>query len=442
MKSKIVISLIVGFAFLFVASMTGASEEEKPAAPDATPNRLTTPQMMAGWRLLFDGQTTTGWRGYKSDKMPGKGWIVEDGCLRVQAGGGGGDIITAKQYGDFDLRLEYKVSEKANSGIMYLVTEDEKSTWHTGPEYQIFDDAGFGLDPAAGHAAGALYAIYNPPKDKVANPAGEWNSVRIVKRGQRIEHWLNGIQLLEGVIGSDDWNERVGKSKFSKFHKFGTNPRGHIALQDHGNDVWFRNMRIRDLTPLPGMKAISLFNGKDMTGWTYYLADDTKMEDVWRVEDGNIICAGKPAGYIKTEKDFTSFILKLQWRFNPVTKKAGNSGVLMRMTGEDKIWPRSLEAQLMSGYAGDFWVIEGFPVKTDPERTKGRNCRRTHPNEHAVGQWNDYEIIVNGPNVVLIVNGEVLNAAAEAEVIPGRICLQSEGVEIQFRDIMLFPIEK
>ncbi len=189
-------------------------------------------------------------------------------------------------------------------------------------------------------------------------------------------------------------------------------------------------------------KEVELFNGKDLSGWTHFLEDkNAKPEDVWSVEDGVLICTGKPAGYISTEDDFTNYVLKLKWRFNP-EKGAGNSGVLLRMVGEDKIWPKSIEAQLASENAGDFWNIDMFKMTVPEERTKGRNTKKMKPsNEKPLGEWNEYEITTDHGTITLKVNGEVQNVATQCEEIPGKICLQSEGAEIHFKDIVLTPIE-
>ncbi len=198
--------------------------------------------------------------------------------------------------------------------------------------------------------------------------------------------------------------------------------------------------------PLKLGKEIRLFNGKDLSGWTYYLTDpNKKMLDVWSVDPKEkiIICKGNPAGYIRTEKKYTNYVLKLQWRFNPVTRQAGNSGVLLRVTGEDKVWPRSVEAQLMSGQAGDFWLIDGAPLTTPKERVNPgaeRNRIRLKTNEKPIGEWNEYEIVVNGGRITLKVNGEVLNEGTDAEEVAGYIALQSEGAEIHFRNIVLREI--
>ena len=184
-------------------------------------------------------------------------------------------------------------------------------------------------------------------------------------------------------------------------------------------------------------RPIKLFNGKDMSGWTYHLRDpNAKMEDVWSIKEGGVLhCKGQPVGYIRTEKPYTNYVLRLQWR-NP--GKPGNSGVLMRMQPPDKVWPKSIEAQLNSGDAGDIWNIDEFPMKVATERTEGRRTKKAHPsNEKPLGEWNQYEITLDGTNLEIKVNGLVQNTATDVAVMPGPICLQSEGAEIEFRNIEL-----
>ena len=420
---------------VFSAHLTGFCSSADQEA--SKPAKLTDAQKEAGWQLLFDGISLKGWRNYKREGPPQKGWLAENGCLRLQPGGQGGDIMTMDQFKEFDFMLEWKVSERANSGIIYLVSEHEDAPWKTGPEYQILDDLGHGIDITDSHSAGGAYDLYRNPAHKKVKPAGEWNLSRIVKRGSVVEHWLNGIQLVEFDLASEEWAKHRDKSKFSRYPRFGKNSRGYISLQDHGHEIWFRNIKIRDHSPKPDIVKTYLFNGADMTGWKHFLPGGEKMEGTWNVADGVLICKGQPIGYIYTEKEFTNFNLKLEWRFNPITKKAGNSGVLFRRTGPHEVWPKSVEAQLQSGSAGDFWCIGEFPMKTVAERTRGRNTRKTHGNEHPIGEWNEYEIIVDHGNVTLIVNGEVLNKAWDVAETPGNICLQSEGAEIHFRKIRL-----
>jgi len=159
------------------------------------------------------------------------------------------------------------------------------------------------------------------------------------------------------------------------------------------------------------------------------------------VEDGVLTTLGSPAGYIHTTADFANFVLKLEWRFSPVTKKAGNSGVLLRMNGEHKVWPKSVEAQLQSGAAGDFWNIGEFEMTTEASRLNGRNTKASGNAERGIGEWNEYEIHVDHNRVRLFVNGELLNEAWGVAEMPGKICLQSEGAEIHFRRVRLAPLK-
>jgi len=195
------------------------------------------------WRQFFDGKTTAGWRGYHKQNMP-DGWRVVDGALTRVASAG--DIITIDQFDNFELQLEWQISPGGNSGIMYRVTEAGEESYHTGPEFQVLDNAGHadGKNPLT--SAGSDYALYAPVRD-VTVPVGGWNSVRLIVDGNHVEHWMNDVKLLEYELGSSDWLERVNASKFNEWPQYGKAPKGHIALQDHGDRVAFRNIRIRTI---------------------------------------------------------------------------------------------------------------------------------------------------------------------------------------------------
>jgi len=187
-------------------------------------------------------------------------------------------------------------------------------------------------------------------------------------------------------------------------------------------------------------EPIELFNGVDLTGWTHHLRGGGERDDVWSIADGVIRCEGNPVGYIRTEADYENYELTLEWRFDP-DRGAGNSGVLCRMTGEDTVWPHSMEAQLQSGSAGDIWNIDKVPMVAAPERTSGRHTRGKLPSsERPLGEWNSYRIRCDRGYLRLEVNGAVQNEAIWCEEVPGKICLQSEGAYIEFRNIVLTPI--
>lgn len=186
---------------------------------------------------------------------------------------------------------------------------------------------------------------------------------------------------------------------------------------------------------------VELFNGKDLTGFVPFLSDaNVKAEDVWSVKDGVLVCKGRPAGYLRTKDDFKNYILTFEWRWDAADQGGRNSGCLVRMIGEDKVWPKSLEAQLQSGSAGDFWTIEEFPATTAAERKNGRNTKKTHENEKPIGEWNEYRITVDRGNVVLSVNGQILNEATEVLETAGKICWQSEGATIEFRNMRVLEL--
>jgi 3-keto-disaccharide hydrolase len=213
------------------------------SAPESPHNRLTAEERHDGWQLLFDGKTTAGWRGFKQKGVP-KGWVVEDGSLVRRAGGA--DLITLRSYRNFELALEWKISSGGNSGIMYRVTEDGEATYETGPEMQVLDDAKHPDGASRLTSAGACFGLYPAPAG-VVHPAGEWNAVRIVVNGNQVEHWLNDVKVVEYELLSPDWESRVAASKFSQWKGYGRAPGGHIALQDHGDDVAYRSIRLREL---------------------------------------------------------------------------------------------------------------------------------------------------------------------------------------------------
>lgn len=248
--------IAIGLAFAAIALAACNGEPAKPAepvaeAPAPAPEpqiaaTLTAEETAAGWELLFNGTDLTGWKGYKKD-APGEAWKVENGELTLTAGGAG-DLMSVKEYGPFELSLEWKIAPNGNSGIIYLVNEVDgaDNTYNTGPEMQVLDNDGHADGKFPTHRAGALYDFVTPP-DGAVKPVGEWNHAVVRFTGSEIEHWLNDKLVSETSYGDDAWKTKVAASKFKQWPLFGTFAKGHIALQDHGDKVWYRNIKIRSL---------------------------------------------------------------------------------------------------------------------------------------------------------------------------------------------------
>jgi hypothetical protein len=214
-------------------------------AHNAFASQLTEEEQKAGWKLLFDGTTTTGWRSLGKTTFPEKGWDIVDGCIHHIPKGGGGDITYNEAFENFELSFDWKASPGANSGVKYRVVDKPGNAF--GPEYQVIDDEKHGDAKNPKRTAGALYDIFVPAKEKVLKPAGEFNTSKIVVNGNKLEHWLNGVKVVDAEVGSETWTKAIAESKFAKSPTFGSNPKGHIALQDHGDEVWYKNIKIKVL---------------------------------------------------------------------------------------------------------------------------------------------------------------------------------------------------
>ncbi|HEV8303592.1 MAG TPA: DUF1080 domain-containing protein [Gemmatimonadales bacterium] len=230
-------------ALLLIAPHMALAQQAASGSAAARLNTLTPEERAAGWRLLFDGHSTVGWRGWQMDSMP-SGWGVREGALtRVRPAA---DIITTEKFKNFELSLEWNVAPGGNSGIFYRASEDDDAIYWTAPEMQILDDAGHPDGQSRLTSAGADYGLYPSPPG-VVKPAGQWNQVRIVANGNHIEHWLNGVKVVEYELGSPDWEAKVKASKFAPHPHYGRNAEGYIGLQEHEFRVAFRNIKIRVL---------------------------------------------------------------------------------------------------------------------------------------------------------------------------------------------------
>ena len=202
-----------------------------------------------GYQMLFDGKTMTGWRSYQN--KPQDSWSVVDGALYCKGSltdksDKRADLITTKQYENFDLSLDWKISPKGNSGVIYLATEEFPTSYLSGPEYQIIDDKNFPEHLEDWQKTGANYAM-DPEPSAHPKTVVKWNNTRIVVNKGHVEHWLNGEKIVEYQIGTDEWRKKKTEGKWKDAAGYGVSPKGHIALQDHGSEAWFKNIKIKEL---------------------------------------------------------------------------------------------------------------------------------------------------------------------------------------------------
>ncbi|MCH7775341.1 MAG: DUF1080 domain-containing protein, partial [Gemmatimonadetes bacterium] len=263
---------------LLVISGCAVQTAERPI------NTLSAAEVEQGWQLLFDGESTDGWRGYNRDGFPNDAWEVRDGNLVTLAqedGGSGVDLVTEEQFENFELSIEFKLTAVGNSGILYRVVEREgEAIWYNAPEYQVLDDSAhlaMGTMDMHKHLTGDNYDIH-ASSVRASNPIGEWNHARIIVNGQHVEHWLNGVMTVEYEIESPEWEALVSESKFADYPNYGRTKQGRIGLQGYGRLVFYRNIKIRRI-PQP------LFNSQNLDGWRIHGTER------WYVENGELVCA-------------------------------------------------------------------------------------------------------------------------------------------------------
>ena len=214
------------------------------AASGEETNTLTAGESAAGWKLLFDGKTLAGWQALGKPGASVKGWIVQDGAIFHGKAAGGGDIVTVEHFGDFELTWEWKIGAAGNSGVKYNLPNPADNL---GFEYQLIDDEKHpdGTRGGRSHQTAALYDLIEPAAERKVKPVGEWNQSRLVVQGAHVEHWLNGVKTVEFDMGSDDLKARIAKSKYKGVANFGVKTKSPILLQDHGDEVAFRNLKLR-----------------------------------------------------------------------------------------------------------------------------------------------------------------------------------------------------
>ncbi len=403
-----------------------------------------------GFETIFNGKDLTGWDG--DTRL----WSVKDGVIRGEttkenpAHGNTFCVWRGGKLKDFILKIKFRI-QGGNSGIQYRSKEHDK--WRiNGYQAEIENNpgkVGF-LYHEGGRAwlvnVGDFMVIDEGGKKNVVSKVSDvkalkeagyykmkdWNEYIIIAQGNYLRHYLNGYPTMALID-----NDKVTDPADPKDRK-GSIREGLLALQIHAGApmvVEFKDIFIRHLKSNYG-KAVRLFNGESLDGW---VPSSDKCKDTFGVSEGVITNTGRPAGYIRTTADYTNYALHLQLRH----LKGGNSGVLLRMVGADKVWPKSIEAQGQSGSMGDIWNIDNVKMTVAEDRTRGRHTTKRHPsNERPIGEWNDYEMTLDGGDLEIKVNNLVQNTATEVDEAGGKICLQSEGSPKEFRNIVLVPIGK
>ena len=409
-------------------------------------NKLSTSEREEGWELLFDGETLNGWHAYgDTSNHP---WRVEDGTLTTPGEGteSKGDIITDDQYENFILTCDWKISKGANSGIFYNVVESPmyETVLETGPEYQIIDDIYFpemeDYELKDWQKLGAHYAMHAPDEDKkIVKEPGKWNSSKIVFDNGHVEYWLNGEKINEWEAWTDEWFARKGKPDekgtlqaiFAGYGDYRTTDwglarSGHIGLQDHGYQVSFKNIKLKELPRKPEEEV--LFNGKDLTGWNVHGTEK------WYVEDGLLVCESGPDeeyGYLSTREFYNNFELELEF----LQESDGNSGVFFRSVFE--------------GTKVHGWQVEVAPPGHDTGgiyESYGRGWLEKIPESREdilnMGEWNKMKIRVEGDRVTTWLNGQQMVDLEDEKIGEGqgRIALQIHsggGIKVKWRDLKL-----
>ncbi len=404
-------------------------------------NTLTRKEKAEGWTLLFDGKTTNGWRNFNSAETE-LAWHVVDGCLQAKGVGddANGYIVTDKKYDNFILSWDWKLSEGGNSGMLYHVVEHPKFNvpYVTGPEYQLIDVEGWEKANAPvkleeWQKIGVDYAMYLPDQSKMkVNPQGEWNNSVIVFDNGHVEHWLNGEKIVEFEAWTDDWFARKASGKWGNATEYGLASEGVICVQDHGYPASFRNIKIKELPKKAG-KTVSLFNGKDLTGWELFGSMRVSVD-----AEGNLVTQNGEDlkyGYLGTREYYKDFDLTVEF----LQESNGNSGLFFH-------------SFVHGGFASNKvngWQCEVAPKGNDTGgiyESYGRGWLVQIPDEKEnilkEGQWNTLRLRVEGDKVQTWLNGEPMIELVD-ELIgsrTGRIMLQihdGSNITVRWRNMNL-----
>lgn len=408
---------------IFIPSLFSCNENRQ--------NVLTDTEKKEGWSLLFDGKTLKGWRDYNGTALTGP-WEAENGTIKARGEGSdaGGYIVTDKQYENFELVWDWKISKGGNSSLLYHVVERPQFAvpYLSGPEYRLIDDVGFSEPLEDLQRCGADYGMYPPNFSTLKiNPVGEWNTSKIIFDNGHVTYYMNGEKTIEFDAWTDDWFKRKNSGKWAKTPEYGLARKGLICLQNHGSPAWFRNIKIREL-PRETVEKM-LFNGKDLSGWEKYGTE------LWYVKDSLLVCESGPDkqyGYLATREYFDDFDLNVE--FKQVT--VGNSGVFIRSFIEENV--------KVNG-----WQVEVAPKGYDTGaiyESYGRGWLIQIPDEKEnilkPEDWNELRIKVIGNQVMTWLNGEEMVNLRDERIGKGqgRIALQIHdggGIKVLWRNIKI-----
>ncbi len=411
-------------SFMLIASLSSCCQE-------VPPNTLTDKEKAEGWVLLFDGETMAGWRSYNKPDLK-EAWGVVEGCIQANGGGddGSGYIVTDKEYENFELSWDWKLSKGGNSGMLYHVVERPQHNvpYVTGPEYQLIDAPNFPEKLEPWQNMGADYAMHLPDTALMkVNPYGEWNNSKIVFDNGHVEHWLNGVKIVEFEAWTDDWFERKNSGKWAHAPEYGLAKKGVLCLQDHGYPASFRNIKLKELPRKT--QEIDLFNGKDLEGWQTYGTEK------WYVENGTLVCesgADKQYGYLATRDYYNDYDLTVEFK----QEADGNSGIFIRSFIEKDVQ--------ING-----WQVEVAPKGQDTGgiyESYGRGWLVQIPDEKEnvlkENDWNTMRILVQGNVVKTWLNGEEMVNLTDDKIGKGqgRIALQIHdggGIKVLWRNLKL-----
>jgi len=412
------------------------------------------PDPDAGFETIFNGKDLTGWDGHADLWSVKDGVIVGETTQQKRAPGNTFLIWKGGNLKNFVLKLKFRMGSSNNSGVQFRsihmpAKATDRNRWRVkgyqaeveerpGKVGFLYDESRRGwlvnvgdiMEINVGDDGKIKKEVVGKIADKNAlikagyyksnKDPNAWNEYEITCRGNHILMKLNGYQTIE-LIDNDKQNRTL---------------EGILALQIHGGSamrVEYKDIRIQRLAESYG-EAFRLFNGKDLTGWTIPFEN---CKETFAAKNGVLAITGRPGGYIRTEKGYTNYVIRAQIRH---IRKC-NNGLLIRMTGKDKVWPKSIECQGAKDNLGDIWNIDKFAMKVDPQRTRGRHTRKMHPTkENPVGEWNQYEVVMNKGDLRMYVNGLLQNWGNDCEEVEGKICLQSEGGPVEWRNIVLIPI--